>query len=463
MTVPSNVTFNKYTIIDRKAYATHLTEFLNSKSDDGYVINLNAEWGAGKTTFLQCWYNELREHHPVIYFDAWKSDFSKDAMMALTECFHTQLISPLKENEELYCKVKDHVTGLVKVALPSLVVGYLKHKTGVDSDDSLLSDITNELGIDVEQGELAGALKETMKAMLNQKKKVDGLHAFRDALEDLAKCYLAVHNNKSAPIYVLVDELDRCRPSYAIEVIECVKHFFNTKKFVFVLATDTEQLQHSIKAIYGQGFNSASYLSRFFDTTLTLESPSLKEYVKLKLPEIANESAMEQHIVMFIAELFDWHKMDSLREIEKVFDCLDIGRTKSKCFKIIPLIVLAILKRKYPDYFQQFLASGTPPYVGSYTGPDREDNPKHVPIPPRRQISYTMNTKANLSYICNRIITSIDSDLNADDSWLHSKIDNHAIHLSIPAFLSFALLNEGSSLATLDDYLAIINFAGHIK
>lgn len=463
--VPATETFDKYTIIDRKPYATHLTQFLNSKYEQGYVINLNAEWGAGKTTFLQCWYNELKNDHPVVYFDAWKSDFSHNAMMALMESFNTQLISPIKENEKLFNQIKDRVSNLIKVALPSLVVGYLKHKTGTDSDESLLDDISTELGLEIEDSELAGALKETMKAMLQQKKQVDGLHAFRLALEELGECYLKVHQNKSAPIYVLIDELDRCRPSYAIEVIECVKHFFNTKNFVFVLATDTGQLQHSLKAVYGSGFNSASYLSRFFDTTLILSSPSLKEYIKLKLPELCLDTEFNLHAVKVISELFQFHKMDSLREIKKVFDCVDIARSKDKCFKLFPLIVLAILQHKYPDYFQKYVSNSHVPYCSSSTGPSRQHDPELLPTHHYAQASFNLNSKINASYMCylhlNRINTALPI---VPQEWFLKNISLNNWHSSltlIESFTSIALLNEKSELAQKKDYISVINFAGH--
>ena len=98
--VPNTETFDQYRVIDNEQFSQHLTRFLNSKSDEGYVLNLNAEWGAGKTTFLQCWYNELSKNHPVVYFDAWKSDFSKDAMLALVDCFQSQLKNPRSDNKK---------------------------------------------------------------------------------------------------------------------------------------------------------------------------------------------------------------------------------------------------------------------------------------------------------------------------------------------------------------------------
>lgn len=81
----------------------------------------------------------------------------------------------------------------------------------------------------------------------------------RKALEILVEC-IPSHNNK---VFILIDELDRCRPSYAIEMLETIKHFFELKNYVFVVATDTEQLSHSVKAVYGDFFDGKEYLSRF--------------------------------------------------------------------------------------------------------------------------------------------------------------------------------------------------------
>ena len=79
---------------------------------------------------------------------------------------------------------------------------------------------------------------------------------------------------------VLVDELDRCRPNYSIEMLEVIKHFFTTKNFVFVVATDSTQLQKSIKAVYGADFDSKQYLKRFFNREARLAPPDLKTFIE---------------------------------------------------------------------------------------------------------------------------------------------------------------------------------------
>jgi hypothetical protein len=63
----------------------------------------------------------------------------------------------------------------------------------------------------------------------------------------------------------MIDELDRCKPTYAVSSLERLKHLFSVPGVVFVLALDSEQLGHSIRAVYGSGMDAEGYLRRFID------------------------------------------------------------------------------------------------------------------------------------------------------------------------------------------------------
>ena len=83
---------------------------------------------------------------------------------------------------------------------------------------------------------------------------------------------------------MLIDELDRCRPPYAIETLEVAKHIFNADGVVFALGLHRQQLTASIKAVYGQDFDAVGYLERFFDLSASLPVVRGREgYVKTKL------------------------------------------------------------------------------------------------------------------------------------------------------------------------------------
>lgn len=70
-------------MLDRSKYAEFLTSFLTSMKDQNYVMNLNAEWGAGKTYFIKRWYEDIKGNYPAAYIDVWKNDFSEDPLLTV--------------------------------------------------------------------------------------------------------------------------------------------------------------------------------------------------------------------------------------------------------------------------------------------------------------------------------------------------------------------------------------------
>ena len=81
----------------------------------------------------------------------------------------------------------------------------------------------------------------------------------------------AITEKIEKPLVFIVDELDRCKPEFAIRLIERIKHFFDIPKVVFVLAINKSQLEESINSFYG--FSSeANYLEKFIDITVLLKA-----------------------------------------------------------------------------------------------------------------------------------------------------------------------------------------------
>lgn len=64
-------------------------------------------------------------------------------------------------------------------------------------------------------------------------------------------------------VVIFIDELDRCKPTYAVKLLERIKHYFNNDKIIFVFSTNLEELQSSVKCVYGESFNAYRYLDRF--------------------------------------------------------------------------------------------------------------------------------------------------------------------------------------------------------
>jgi hypothetical protein len=78
-------------------------------------------------------------------------------------------------------------------------------------------------------------------------------------------------------IIVIIDELDRCRPNYAIRMLEEIKHFFEVPGVVFILGLHGGQLSKSVSAVYGAEFDSEDYLRRFFTRRYELRTSHVVE------------------------------------------------------------------------------------------------------------------------------------------------------------------------------------------
>ncbi|MFV7640130.1 P-loop NTPase fold protein [Shewanella algae] len=167
----------------------------------------------------------------------------------------------------------------------------------------------------------------------------------------------------------IIDELDRCRPNFAIEILEKAKHFFNVDNIVFVLGADKKQLGSSIKAIYGEGLNVNGYLRRFMDFDYILPPPDKGLFVKAlfkkysfneyfsKKNAIGVQYEGEQSLKMF-SELFELYSL-TLREQEHCCSLLSLSiRTTPENYKLFPLFLcfLIVLKVKSPDLYKELIS-----------------------------------------------------------------------------------------------------------
>ena len=265
-------------LLNRGDFGAFLADYLVGEKE-GFVLNIDSPWGSGKTEFLKRMYVELvNRKHPCVYIDAWESDFSEAPLKVVAselvyqlELFHTNIgklegVNKLKEGFSKFLKASAILsTGVVSEFLKS---------SGMSIDSSMLTEaIMSASG--------ASDSTELQKLLTDHQEQIQAIKTIRESLSQLAET-LANVRGLNVPVVVLIDELDRCRPNYSVELLEVVKHFFATKNLVFVVASDTEQLESSIKVLYGESFDSKKYLKRFFDRVATLPEPNLGDYIKAK-------------------------------------------------------------------------------------------------------------------------------------------------------------------------------------
>ena len=84
----------------------------------------------------------------------------------------------------------------------------------------------------------------------------------------------------SKRLVIFIDELDRCKPSYAVKMLERIKHFFSNENIIFVFAINSFELQNTIKQYYGSSFNAYQYLDRFFDLRVELKDIDINKFIE---------------------------------------------------------------------------------------------------------------------------------------------------------------------------------------
>lgn len=351
----TNFTFDNCAV-GRKAYGEFLAAYL-AEEKDGFVLNLNGKWGTGKTEFLKRLYSHLHtQNHPVIYIDAWESDFTENPLLVVASELLAQLKALLPLNGDDFDKLTVYLGRFIKGT--AIVAGSFIGENLIQDGAAGREFVKSFMESSPED------LLDTMRKGYSEQ--VEAVKDVRTQLEHLALALEEVHE-RQLPVMVLVDELDRCRPSYAIEMLEVIKHFFNTKNFVFVVATDTQQLENSINAVYGEKFDSSVYLRRFFNRKAELSEPDIAYYLEKHVFTTASNIVLypdkpsgitASTIAYYLASLVKAYNLD-LRTVDQVFAkmkaCLrTIARDKENrhAVNIFALLTAIIEFEERPEVFK---------------------------------------------------------------------------------------------------------------
>ncbi len=325
--------------LGRKEPANVLTGLV-SKVPGPLVVSLNGGWGTGKTVFLKMWQQSLEnERFRAIYFSAWEDDYSNDALVAMIGQIWVTL--ERTSYKEIAASIKECAVPLLK----KTVVGTIKAVTAGS--------------VSLDEKELQSAGKQAVDEYIAAGRMIKDL---KDRLNGLAS---KVREETEKPLVIIVDELDRCRPTFAIELLEKIKHLFDIPGILFVLGIDREQLGHSIRAVYGQGMNVDGYLRRFIDMEFIL-SPGgtrpfcLHMFEQLGLNKSCNENVSRgvdsNRMCDIISRLWGCFAL-SLRDIEHCCRLLALAYTDTGGISPLPSYLLATLilvKLVNPDLYREY-------------------------------------------------------------------------------------------------------------
>lgn len=334
--------------LEREKYAVALTSIVES-NHEGFVLAINNSWGAGKTTFVKMWQQSLQNKgYKTVYFNAWENDHETDALIALMGELNSIVES---KTESLFNEALSKAAILCKSIVPSALKA-LGSKVLGDVQFKELLEVVSESAGDLMEHEL--------KEYLNRKK---SLTEFKDKLT----AFVASSCNDK-PLIFFIDELDRCRPNFAVEVLEKVKHLFSIKRIIFVLSIDKIQLGHAVRGVYGSELiDSNEYLRRFIDIEYSIPEPNpnlFLNYLNEKHEiyhffQLGNRAQnhnfryeFDEFNKAFIA--FTNHLQLTLRQQEKIFLQVQL-LTRSTDYNsyFLPSLTLSclLLKMFYPEVY----------------------------------------------------------------------------------------------------------------
>lgn len=269
--------------LGRKRYAEFLKNLILYSSDfkrederRAFSIAIDSPWGTGKSYFLNMLKNHLRglssdestfDHNGpfrVVLYNAWENDCWNNAFEPLAQklCESVDIGDLLKEDE-----------AALQEAVKS--IGIILQGIGEKAAQLVVSERATE--------KLRQCMEKVYDPYLTVSEEYvkfrQSVDMLKHILSEAAKELQNRSENPCAKIVVIIDELDRCRPDFAVQTMEFVKHLFDAGNVVFLFALDMSQLRHSVKSIYGEGMDAEGYLIRFFDYYGKLLEPDIRGFI----------------------------------------------------------------------------------------------------------------------------------------------------------------------------------------
>ena len=257
-------------LIDRNKDLSRFSALLNS-IDNSCSIALDGKWGSGKTFFVKQLKVILEAYNPI-FEDSASEDYTR-----IKSCMEGYKLRDDEVNFQPQVAVYYDAWANDNDVDPTLSIIY-------EMIRSINSDFSFKKGKSCLQ--VAGAIAEfftgrKITSLIDLAKAEDPFGELKEQkdihalISEFLESLLAEQGNR---LVVFVDELDRCKPSYAVQLLERIKHYFSNDLVTFVFSVNLDELQHTIKRYYGNKFDACRYLDRFFDLRITLPPANLTRY-----------------------------------------------------------------------------------------------------------------------------------------------------------------------------------------
>lgn len=345
-------TFATHDEFNRKPIAENIIRLLTSPIDLSPMV-IDGGWGTGKTEFCQKLIRLMQQQHrdyQPVYIDAFRSDHSGEPLLALL----AEIIKactpedtgeqPSEQRKNITRKVAKAAGFVMKTVAKAAVGHVLKQNTddlaeglqqiindGQDADS--LAETVTDAAATIASHTIDATVEALLKEQIEAEKNLETLKA---CLKELAA---------DKPIILFIDELDRCRPDYAVDMLEVIKHVFDIENVEVVLVTNTKQLRAAINHRYGAEVDAHKYLDKFLKYSFALPEKVVAQFeeeralVSVKyFKQLIRESRMASELqglieernvrINFISDMVERNNL-SLRETERLVRFLEIYHSLS--------------------------------------------------------------------------------------------------------------------------------------
>lgn len=326
-------------IIGRNTEIINFIRLLDSIKSN-FSIAIDNDWGTGKTFFVKevkMILDAYNEHsydyelsnleriknvidiknidlHLAVYYNAWENDNQKSPLLSLI--YEIIKVAKIDTNKTDISINKEKI---IKDGLSAIV----KHFSGID-------------------------IKELLKCVETEAKdifkEIKGQKSTKEQVDNILNNLLLEHGER---LVIFIDELDRCRPTFAVELLEQIKHYFDNDKITFVFSTNIKQLQYTIKKYYGEAFEAKRYLDKFFDLTISLNEINVIEYFNF-----VNENSrgdMYDYVCKEIVKEYNFTLRDVIKFVQINKICIEnLRKTKNEYLYFDEIIIRYVLTYVLP-------------------------------------------------------------------------------------------------------------------
>lgn len=286
------------------------------KSNTSFAIN--GGWGSGKTFVLNMLEESLEQvqdedtasnRYLIFHYDCWKYDYYEEPILAIVASMLDTLdekINVLSEKQRETVKAALKTIGNTFLNIANTVV---EAKTGIDFKDTIKS-----------AKKVCGSAKKSIEVNHDY----DTYFSFNKTLNKLRNTIRGLSADHT--IVFVVDELDRCLPSYAIKVLERLHHITNElDNTVTIIATDKKRLESIINSTIGVTEIDA-YLKKFIKFEVALGVGDTNNDIEKKFPTYFSlfEGDDKEEAMEYIHAFFQ--NID-IRSISRIIELAELTHT----------------------------------------------------------------------------------------------------------------------------------------